>query len=288
MLAVMGAAVAGFHLFSMYQSKKRVPSPLTCDVLRGPGHTFLQQIEERSEALQVCRIAVITVPLLAFAAHVSYSYFAGMPESWLRGAISAALALLFTGYYAFRLLRLVAERRTLRLSFDGEVAVGQELNLLMADGYRVFHDFPADGFKIDHLVVGSTGVMVVETESRNRNHKRDAIVTYDGRMLHFPKYSDYETIEQANRKAEWFSQWLSAAVGEEISARAMVALPGWSVKRTSAEGIPAVSPKQFAALFKHIKPRPMNPDLMQGIVRQIEARCLAPSGGFANGQDREA
>jgi predicted ester cyclase len=288
MLAVMGAAVAGLYLFSSYQVKKRAPSPLACDVLREPGHTFLQQIDERGEAVQVCRIAVITVPLLAFAVHVSYSYFAGMPESWLRGVISAALALLFTGYYAFRLLRLVAERRSLRLRYDSEVAVGQELNLLMADGYRVFHDFPADSFKIDHLVVGPTGVMVVETRSWSRNHKRDAIVPYDGRMLHFPKYSDYETIDQANRKAEWFSQWISDAVGEEISARAMVALPGWSVKRTSADGIPVVSPKQFAALFKHIKPRPMNPELMQGIVQQIEARCLTPGVGAANGQGPDA
>jgi hypothetical protein len=282
MLAVIGAAVIGLHFFSTRQLRKCPRSPLTCDVLRGPGYTYFQQIAERDGALRVCRIALVTVPLLAFAAHVSYSYFAGMPESWPRGAISAAMVLLFTGYYAYKLLRLVAERRSLRLRCDGEVAVGQELSLLMADGYRVYHDFPAEEFKIDHIVVGPTGVMVVETRTRNQNHKKDAIVAYDGRMLHFPKYSDYETIDQAKSKAEWFSQWLSAAVGEDVCARAMVALPGWSVKRTSADGIPVVSPNQFATLFKHIKPRPMSPALMQGIVQQIEARCMEPGVGPAN------
>jgi hypothetical protein len=143
----------------------------------------------------------------------------------------------------------------------------------MSDGYRVFHDFPADPFKIDHIVIGPTGVMVVETRTRGHNRQADAVVAYDGRMLHFPKYSDYETIDQANLKAEWISQWLSSTTGDDVCARAMVAVPGWSVKRTSADGIPVVNPKQFATLFKYIKPRPMTESLMQLIVRQIEGRC---------------
>jgi hypothetical protein len=81
------------------------------------------------------------------------------------------------------------------------------------------------------------------------------------------------TIDKANLKAEWTSEWLSSTTGEDVCARAMVAVPGWNVKRTSADGIPVVNPKQFATLFKYIKPRPMTDDLMQYIVKQIEGRC---------------
>jgi hypothetical protein len=50
----------------------------------------------------------------------------------------------------------------------------------------------------------------------------------------------------------------------------MVAVPGWSVRRTSADGIPVVNPKQFENLFKYLKPRPMSEILMQRIVLLIE------------------
>jgi hypothetical protein len=273
MLIVMGIASLTFHFVGTYQKRKKPRSPLTCDVLRGPGHTHSGQIIELGQDLQVCQIALFTLPLLALATHAAYSYFARVPESWVRILVSAGTALLFMAYYAWKLMRLLAARRLCRLRFDGEVTVGQELNLLMSDGYRVFHDFPADSFKIDHIVIGSTGVMVVETKTRGHNRQADAVVAYDGRMLHFPKRSDHETIDQANLKAEWISEWLSSATGEDVCARAMVAVPGWSVKRTSADGIPVVNPKQFATLFKYIKPRPMTDGLMQHIVKQIEGRC---------------
>jgi hypothetical protein len=273
MLIVIGIASFTFHFVGAYQKRKNPRSPLTCDVLRGPGHTHSAQIIELSQDLQVCQIALFALPCLAFAAHAAYSYFAQVPESWLRILISVGTTLLFMGYYFWRLVRLLSERRICRLRLEGEVTVGQELNLLMTDGYRVFHDFPADSFKIDHIVIGPTGVMVVETKTRGHNRQADAVVAYDGRMLHFPKVSDYETIDQANLKAEWISEWLSSTIGEDVCARAMVAVPGWSVKRTSADGIPVVNPKQFATLFKYIKPRPMTDGLMQHIVKQIEGRC---------------
>ena len=273
MLIVIGIASFTFHFVGAYQKRKKPRSPLTCDVLRGPGHTHSAQITELSQDLQVCQIALFALPCLAFATHAAYSYFAQVPESWFRILISVGTTLLFMGYYLWRLVRLLSGRRMCRLRLEAEVTVGQELNLLMTDGYRVFHDFPADQFKIDHIVIGPTGVMVVETKTRGHNRQADAVVAYDGRMLHFPKVSDYETIDQANLKAEWISEWLSSTIGEDVCARAMVAVPGWSVKRTSADGIPVVNPKQFATLFKYIKPRPMTDGLMQHIVKQIEGRC---------------
>jgi len=147
----------------------------------------------------------------------------------------------------------------------------------MEEGYYVYHDFPADQFHIDHIVIGPTGVMAVETKTRSksssRNRDLDPVVTYDGRMLHFPKYSDYEIIEKAQHQAAWLSSWISSAVGEDIAARAMVALPGWSVKRTSADGIPVVNPNQIETLFRHIKPRPLTESQMTSIVSEIDRQC---------------
>ena len=273
LLIVIGAVLSAFHLFRAYQNKKKPRSPLGCDILRGPGHTYLAQIQDLNETSQTCQIALFTIPILAFATHVSYSYFARAPESWLRISASIGTALLFMVGYTWKLMRSVNDRRACRQAVEGEVAVGQELSLLMAEGYRVFHDFPAGAFKIDHIVIGPTGVMAVETRTHSRNRRADAVLTYDGRMLHYPKFSDYETIDRAKMKADWLSQWLTETLDEEVYARAMVAVPGWVVKRTSADGIPVVNPTQFANLFKYIKPRPMSQDLMLHMVRLIEGRC---------------
>jgi hypothetical protein len=276
MLGVMGIALLALHFFRIRQRKKNPPTALTGDILRGPGQSLLTQIDSLNQEIQVYSIALPIIPILIFCAHISYSYFGRQPESVGRIAMSAGGALAFMGHILLKLMPLLAKRRMHRLSYEGKVVAGQELNLLMSDGYRIFHDFPADNFNIDHIVVGPTGVMAVKTETckvRNPNRLTDALVAYDGRMLHFPKFSDFETIEQANRQAEWLSEWLSSTAGEDVCARAMVAVPGWSVKRTSADGIPVVNPKQFATLFKHIKPRPMSQSLMQRIVRQIEGRC---------------
>ena len=165
----------------------------------------------------------------------------------------------------------------LRLSYDGETAVGQELNRLMLEGNYVYHDFPADNFNIDHIVVGRSGIFAVETHARskpsNGNRREDATVEYNGKMLNFPDRDDFKIIEQAEEQASWLSKWISSAIGEEVAARAIVALPGWFVKRTSADGISVVNPRQFPSLFKHIKPRTLTDDTISRIVEQLEQKC---------------
>jgi len=35
----------------------------------------------------------------------------------------------------------------------------------MLDGYHVYHDFPAERFNIDHVVVGPAGAFAIETKA---------------------------------------------------------------------------------------------------------------------------
>ena len=89
----------------------------------------------------------------------------------------------------------------------------------------------------------------------------------------FPNGDDFKIIEQAERQSSWLSQWISSATGDQVAARAIVALPGWFVKRTSADGISVVNPKQFPSLFKHIKPRTLTDEMITRIVHQLEQKC---------------
>jgi hypothetical protein len=180
-------------------------------------------------------------------------------------------------YLLIRSLKFFKERRMAQLEYEGEIAVGRELDRLVPEGNHVYHNFPAEGFKIDHIVVGRSGIFAVETGVRSKpaskNHIDDATVEYDGKMLRFPNGNDYKTIEQAERQACWISEWIARTAGEQVAARAIVALPGWFVKRTSPEGISVVNPKQFASLFKHIKPRFLTDETVTRIAAQIEQAC---------------
>lgn len=280
-----GAGILHLIIFLLLRSKKKrlLKEPVTTESLRGPGQSLLVRIDRVIGEIKGCYHYLLALPLFIAMAHLIVSAMGQVSESWIRIAFSVGLGSVYVVYYISRLWVLSAKKRIYQHAYNGEVTVAKELNQLMDAGYYVYHDFPADQFNIDHIVIGPKGVMAVETRTRSkaapRKKQANGVVTYDGRMLHFPKYSDHQIIDQAKRQSVWLSNWLTSAVGEEICARAIVALPGWFVKRTSAEGIPVVNPSQFDTLFKHIKPWPLSDGLVQRIVQQIDRQCRNSSIG---------
>ena len=265
------------YLFRFYQKQKRLRSPFTRDLLRSPGQSLLSRLDAINEDLAVYNTSALIVPLIIYSIHISMSYFGGVPETDIRTGTAVCIGLGFFVFSIYRLIKRLGERRVIRLAYEGELAVGQALDPLRHAGFYVYHDFPADKFNIDHIVVGPKGVFAVETKARSKattkNRVEDATAKYDGRMLYFPKGDDFKTIDQAKRQASWLSNWLEKAIGEPIAARAIVALPGWFVKRTSSEGIPVVNPKQFSSLFEHIKPRWLSESMLARINAQLDQKC---------------
>jgi hypothetical protein len=259
-----------------YRVKKR-HSPVTGEFLRAPGQSLVEKIDSLNEDIGLYATLLITVPLVLYSSYVSQLYFYSHDIDAMVVNILAAIGGAITLYYLVKTLKLLRKRRDLRLGYDGETAVGQELNRLMLEGNYVYHDFPADNSNIDHIVVGRSGIFAVETQSRskpsNKNRQEDATVEYDGKMLNFPDGDDFKVIEHAEQQASWLSEWISNAIGEEVAARAIVALPGWFVKRTSADGISVVNPKQFPSLFTHIKPRTLDNDTVARIAEELERKC---------------
>jgi hypothetical protein len=147
----------------------------------------------------------------------------------------------------------------------------------MLEGYCVYHDFQADDFRIDHIVVGPKGVFSVETKARSRPTTRGqnfgAVVEYNGRALIYPHGTDVNTVNQAERQASWLSNWIGDTAGESVNVMAVVALPGWYVKRTSPDGIPVINPKQFRSLLKYVRSKPLNDEVIIRIILPFEKQC---------------
>jgi hypothetical protein len=184
----------------------------------------------------------------------------------------------------FKLLANSKELDKLRLGFDAEVAVGQELDQLMRDGAVVFHDMPAEKFNIDHVVIARQGVFAVETKGYTKPNRdggsEDATVVYDGKTLALPERSGSWAIEQAQRQARWLAGWLTGATGEPTHVTPVVAMPGWFVDRKGQGEVMVFSGKELRShLLKTRSAKPLRAEQMQRVVYQVERQCrnVAPS-----------
>ena len=185
-------------LVAYYQLKKR-RSPFVGNFLRSPGESIRWQLEDVSENVCVYISYAFLLPLIFYSGILTSAYFdhEAIAVSWISICVAAG----FEACFIYRLVLLINRRRKLRLGYEGELAVGQELNQLLRDGYYVYHDFPADKFNVDHVVAGPAGVYAVETKARQKpntgNGQSDAKVIYDGQKLHFPDWTETKPLEQA-------------------------------------------------------------------------------------------
>ncbi len=220
---------------------------------------------------------VLTAPIILYSTYISMLHLSSLELSLSTITLICILGVGFTIYCFWKLTVLLNRRRRYRLGYEGEIAVGQELNQLMRDGYYVYHDFFVDKFNIDHIVVGSSGVFAVETKARSKPTSAgpapDYKVKYDGKSLHFPNGTDVRSIEQAKRQAEWLSKWLQSAIGERVWVRPLLALPGWFVERTASGGVPVINPKNFRSIAGPVDGNILSQSMVSRIVHQLEREC---------------
>lgn len=287
MFTFLGAILLTIKILKRYHQRKKRRSPFTDHFWRAPGESLLIKIEEINIDLNTFANAMISIPVLLYASYITDKYFRQLPIDRFSVMLYLFVGSVFSVYCLIKIVRLFNLRRTMRLGYDGEIAVAQELNQMMRHGYFVFHDFVAEKFNIDHVVVGSTGVYAIETKTRAKrisdNTSEDAKVTYDGKRIHFPKWKEVKPLEQAKRQATWLEKWLSSATGEKTPVRPVVALPGWFITRTSSDGIAVINPKQFRSIAKPINQLTLDESQVKRIVHQLESRCRNIESNAVNG-----
>lgn len=253
--------------------RKEKRNPLTVDMLRAPGESIAERIRQLDDDIDALFPMFGIAPLATYSTYISTRYVSNMPASpWFFVLLATGILFLIS----IRLAKLMKKRHANRLGLDCERAVGQELNQLMFEGCRVFHDFPAENFNIDHIVVGENGVLAIETKGRAKPDRgrgaADAQVVYDGESLKFPGWVEREPISQAKRQAEWLTKWLSSAVGERVVVKPGLAFPGWYVDRKERDFL-IFSGRNLQFLAKTPTETSLSPSLVQRVAHQIEQRC---------------
>lgn len=155
--------------------------------------------------------------------------------------------------------------------------MAEQLQALLAQGYRVFHDIPGDGeWNVDHVAVGPAGVFAIETKCRAKrrptNELREQDAVFEGKKIQYPWGDDPKAVEQARRNAQWLADMLSKATGERVTSLAIVALPGWWVTLKANSDVKVLSGKQVPG-FILAEPLRLADKRIQQIAYQLEQRC---------------
>lgn len=276
---VMGPALGAVWLMLRRRRRARLQrkSPLTNALLRTPGHTLREQLEETRFDMGFDLMGLMALPALFLALLYSTTLVTGRHSVSLL-AMVVVLAGAFCIYQIRSLLRRSDQADQWRLGLDAEMAAGQELDQLMRQGAAVFHDLAGDRFNIDHVVIAPQGVFAVETKGYRKPNRNggaaDATVVFDGEALRFPEWSGSGALQQAERQARWLSEWLTGATGERVQVTPVLALPGWFVERRGRGPVLVLSGGEIRHhLLRARDARRLSDEQMQRVVHQVEQRC---------------
>jgi len=280
------AFLFGFPLVATLRGRrtKRRP-PVDFLLRRGPGETLRRKVARFHEEFIFQVAGTSLVPLVAASVVLLALHRIFHPAASVGiGLELAAAAAVFAGALALTVGILWGKVRAFRncsLGYLGERAVGEEMEPLLAGGYRVFHDVPMGSgsfpFNLDHVAVGPNGLFVIETKTWRKGRARpgfdDHRVAYDGRQLVWPWGEDATTPQQAEHRAAALSRWLNAKTGLGISARPVLVLPGWFVNIQGVGRVVVVNHKQLAAAVMRGGDRVLTPEQMDLAARQLDTLC---------------
>lgn len=251
-------------------------SSLTQDLLRPPGHSLRERLErEQEQSLTLILAALFFAIFYGIILTVEATL---RPNSipWIALAIVFVFGTPIGAWFFYKLDRQVLKGRELHAGLRGEMATGEELNLLMLDGYRVFHDVPIDYGNVDHVVVGPGGVYAVETKHIRRKigseDKARLTVDFDRKVIELPRGAvPIPETQLATQRSE-LSSFLSRAVGDRVEAESMLAIPGWYVERRGKPTFVAFNPKNPRPWFQR-RPEKLSPTMIERIAYQLEQVC---------------
>ena len=151
-------------------------SPIKDKPLKNPGESLDKQIIDiLNDEIDIYLLIPLFLMAMAMMEWIHW-YTKSPPSPWLYSFV----ALIAVLYSTVKIIRAMKRIKTLKQGRDGEKAVGQYLELLRENGAKVFHDIPAKGFNLDHVVICKSGVYVIETKTFSKPDKGEAKIIFNG------------------------------------------------------------------------------------------------------------
>lgn len=276
-------ACAGLGVWHIRKRRDRLP--VEFKLLRGPGETLRRSLAKFDENLIFHLGGWAMLPLIIFGGASWLGLKAVKPETWTQLWVALGLVVLLFAlallYSIRRVVRGLFRYRSEWLGYMGERFVAEKIAPLEREGFRIFHDIPAEAgdreFNLDHVVVGPTGLWLIETKTRRKRHARpgfkDREVTFDGSQLIWPWGEDRHGLNQAEAEARWLSEEVKRLTGIEAAARPILALPGWWVNERKVANVRVLNPINIPSAIRGRGQRVLGDEQIDLIARQLEDRC---------------
>jgi hypothetical protein len=192
-----------------------------------------QSIREEIERLFEDRLFLFVVAPVFFWVFFFNHWWQAYSKTPPQPRVFLALSILVTGVSIIGVLRLRPRIRALVRGERGERIVAEILEDLTESGYRSFHDLKRDGFNIDHVVVGPSGVFVIETKFRSGS----GIINFcngEGLFVNGAPFSgDRDPVAQALGNAAEIRKMIKEDCKIDVWTTAVVVFVGdWKVKET--------------------------------------------------------
>jgi len=277
---VFFGALFGTVWWERWQRRKKPPFPEDLRLLRMPGEYLWRRIMENNES-ELQWSAALVAPLLIGATVIQFLQWGGLSSQ----PLSLLLALII--FLASIFLAVWWLRKTLQRTADdylglfGERYVAEWLDPLKTRGWFIFHDIQCTGkkgkFNLDHVAVGPGGIWLVETKVKRKGGARPGFkeheVIFDGSKVIWPWGENTKDLKQAADNACWLSEWLETMTGKAFAVAPVLTFPGYFVIERKLCTVRVVNPKVLAQVFTSLGQNVLNPDDIDLVRRQLEARC---------------
>ncbi|MEO8352663.1 MAG: nuclease-related domain-containing protein [Chthoniobacteraceae bacterium] len=277
-LVPMASLVSVLWIWQWVRGFQKERAPVSEKLLRPAGESLRRKLEKLDDRVNDCLMWAFLGPGMVAAMFVTGKPLPRPNLTFLTTIIALVIVGGWFAYQVWKLVGLLQQRRNYRLGFAGERAVAEELNQLMLDGCRIFHDVPMEPYgNVDHVVVAPGGVYAVEAKARRKRKappgKRDHEVTFDGDRLNFPTTTDTKPIQQARQQADRLRKFLSKAVGETVHVRPILTFPGWYVTTRSKSDLSVLNPKNIRSAVLNGQQPALPENLRQRVIHQLDQKC---------------
>lgn len=208
---------------------KNKKSPLKSKPLRNAGQSLDEEIHKSvSENLAIYAFALVMFSYLIIMEW--YRWYMQSPPSPI---IMTIMVLPFILYALYKLIKEKKKIDLLKQGRDGEKAVGQYLENFREAGMKVHHDIMGDNFNIDHVLISTKGVYLIETKTYSKPLKGKTEIEFDGLDFYYNgvKYNDNIQV-QVMAGSTWLKNIIEELTVKKVDVKPVVVFPGWFVKMT--------------------------------------------------------
>lgn len=147
---------------------------------RVQGESLQEKI--RDYEFKVMEQILLPTVYVAFAVFVWLIYVFSIQMDLFSAIVFSVIALVLVIRACFKVKKTRWVLKRYRKGLEGERLVGETLNQLSNESTFVFHDIPGERFNVDHIIVSTRGIFVIETKHFNRELCHEFF--YDGTMIY--------------------------------------------------------------------------------------------------------